>query len=129
MAYIKPEDVIAPQKHWKLGGVLYDGGEGKTSIAYGRWADKPGDGEPVVVMRWNGSQTGKLGNPQSSGNATWFVLPHRIAVATLRSLLEMRTAGNSSVRSQELDAALEPFEEISQMCRRRKDCQDGPEKR
>jgi len=68
--YIKPSDVHAPKRHWSLIQVLFDGGEGQSSLAIGRW-----DNRPVLAMRWNGTKDNPLGNPQSRGLPTWFVVP------------------------------------------------------
>jgi hypothetical protein len=70
-----PTQVISPKLHWQLIDVLYDGGAGNPAVAIGRW-----DGKVVVAMRWNG--TGKdnpIGNPQSRGLSTWFVMPDEFA--------------------------------------------------
>jgi len=68
--YVKPSDVQSPKRHWALIHVLFDGGENNSSLAIGRW-----DGSPVLAMRWNGNQESPLGNPQSRGLPTWFVVP------------------------------------------------------
>jgi hypothetical protein len=75
--YIKPTDVLSPKRHWVLVHVLFDGGEEGSSLAIGRWDDKP-----VLAMRWNGHKESPMGNPQSRGLPTWFVVPeeHRRAV-------------------------------------------------
>lgn len=71
---MKPQDVHSPQLRWSLIDVLYDGGEDDgehegDAVAIGRW-----DRKPVLAIRWNGAPD-KLGNPVSTGKATWFVLP------------------------------------------------------
>jgi hypothetical protein len=71
MAYQDPKRVDSPRRWWRLIEVLWDGGEGEDSLAIGMWANKP-----VLAMRWNGSsKEGVIGNPQSRGLPTWFVLP------------------------------------------------------
>ena len=70
--YIKPKDVHAPKRHWQLFHVLFDGGPHEASLAIGRW-----DGKPVLAMRWNGNDDNPLGNPQSRGFPTWFVVPEQ----------------------------------------------------
>lgn len=85
--YIKPGDVLAPKRHWQLFHVLYDGGpsggekENATgsSLAIGRW-----DTKPVLAMRWNGNKENPIGNPQSRGLPTWFIVPDEHA----RQILE-----------------------------------------
>ena len=76
-SYIKPGEVHAPKRHWRLFHVLFDGGQAaeersgtSSSLAIGRWDDKP-----VLAMRWNGGRDSPLGNPQSRGLPTWFIVP------------------------------------------------------
>jgi hypothetical protein len=70
--YVKPADVHAPKRYWSLVQVLFDGGEEDSSLAIGRWENKP-----VLAMRWNGTADNPLGNPQSRGLPTWFVVPEQ----------------------------------------------------
>ncbi|HWB06280.1 MAG TPA: hypothetical protein VG796_24870 [Verrucomicrobiales bacterium] len=69
-AYIPPDKVHSPKAHWSLIAVLEDLGEEGTSVAIGRW-----DGKPTLAMRWNGSDGNPIGNPQSRGLPTWFIIP------------------------------------------------------
>lgn len=69
-AYVPPDKVSSPKRFWKLLTVLDVGSENTGSVALGRWEDKP-----VLAMRWNGSGVNPLGNPQSRGLATWFIIP------------------------------------------------------
>ncbi len=84
-SYIRPTDVHAPRRRWSLICVLFDGGpsdpekgakghhnSSPNSLAIGRW-----DNEPVLAMRWNGNETNPLGNPQSRGLPTWFIVPEQ----------------------------------------------------
>src|ERR1700694_4205477 len=68
--YIQPSDVQSPRRHWSLIHVLFDGGPNESSLAIGRW-----DNKPVLAMRWNGNEDSPLGNPQSRGLPTWFIVP------------------------------------------------------
>src|SRR5882672_4217503 len=70
MGYIKASDVHAPKRFWSLIHVIFDGGPGGSSLAIGRWENKP-----VLAMRWNGTEDNPLGNPQSRGLPTWFIVP------------------------------------------------------
>jgi len=70
--YVKPSDVHAPKRFWSLVQVLFDGGAGDSSLAIGRW-----ENEPVLAMRWNGTGDNPLGNPQSRGLPTWFMVPEQ----------------------------------------------------
>jgi hypothetical protein len=77
-SYIRPADVHAPKRHWSLVCVLFDGGPSDSpnptpsSLAIGRW-----DNEPALAMRWNGNEESPLGNPQSRGLPTWFIVPEQ----------------------------------------------------
>jgi hypothetical protein len=70
--YVKPSEVHAPKRLWSLVEVLFDGGEGESALAIGRWENKP-----VLAMRWNGDKESPLGNPQSRGLPTWFIVPQQ----------------------------------------------------
>jgi hypothetical protein len=77
MSYIKPENVISPKRNVTVIHVLYDGGPGpgSYSLALGFWTDAKGFRSRVLLARWNGTPENPIGNPQSRGLATWFVLP------------------------------------------------------
>ena len=49
---------------------MIDRGPEDIAIALGKW-----DHSPVLAMRWNGNEENHIGNPQSRGLPTWFVLP------------------------------------------------------
>lgn len=77
-SYIRAGEVHAPKRHWSLVCVLFDGGpsdpdnQSASSLAIGRW-----DNAPVLAMRWNGNEQSPLGNPQSRGLPTWFIVPEQ----------------------------------------------------
>jgi hypothetical protein len=77
MSYVKPEKVDSPRASWRLGSVLYDAGENGWAAAEGQW-DKGGRWEDVVALRWNGNSDSEIGNPQSRGLATWFIVPDEL---------------------------------------------------
>ena len=89
-AYVRPEEVIGPKRSWQLVQVLFDGGPSGTQIegltgtalAIGRW-----EGKPKLAIRWNGNGSNRIGNPQSRGVPTWFVLPDHDALQILESPL------------------------------------------
>jgi hypothetical protein len=66
------------------------------------------------VVRWNGedAEGSTLGNPQSSGHATWFVLPEWMVEDTLRKVLERDAAGDTGVLRSALDRALTRFRPV-----------------
>lgn len=85
--YILPDEVVSPKQHWSLIKVLHDGGEGEYSIALGRW-----DNEPVLGMRWNGREDSRIGNPQSRGLPTWFIVPGNYQESILEQLSKNTTS-------------------------------------
>lgn len=89
MSYVPPYQVISPKDRWELDCVVYDGGPGSYAVAAGYWEE-----EPCLAIRWNGiSEPHKgLGNPQSRGLPTWFILPNDFALAVLRVLEEKQDA-------------------------------------
>lgn len=77
---MKPSEVRSPREHWTLIEVLYDGADDPgDSLAVGEW-----DGARRLAARWNGGPKG-IGNPQSRGLPTWFVIPPRYNRAVLDS--------------------------------------------
>ena len=82
MSYVKPELVTSPKGRVSGLVVLHDGGENSWSLARMKW-----DGKDAVGVRWNGGTDGtthpSVGNPQSRGVPTWFILPEEIAEAAV----------------------------------------------
>jgi hypothetical protein len=70
---INPKTVRSPRARLKLVRVLYDNGPGGWSMASVEW-----DRSLCVAIRWNGDAKNPLGNPQSRGMPTWFILPDEI---------------------------------------------------
>ncbi|MEQ9468952.1 MAG: hypothetical protein RLN88_16200 [Ekhidna sp.] len=84
--YRKPQDVVSPKSRIKgTPQVIYDGKDGEYpfSIAIINW-----DGNKAYGIRWNvsdsewdnpekmiGGTKQCVGNPQSRGNSTWFIVP------------------------------------------------------
>jgi hypothetical protein len=87
MAYVDPKLVKSPRNMWKLIEVLRNGerdgrGDGDASLAIGEW-----DEARVLAVRWNGSDDDDsgVGNPQSRGLPTWFVIPEWMNEAIVES--------------------------------------------
>jgi hypothetical protein len=68
--------------------VQYDGGPSDADADDYRWTAATFNwyGNRVVGMRWNGHAKGMIGNPQSRGNPTWFIVPDELADAILREI-------------------------------------------
>jgi len=97
--YIPPQDVTSPQDRWNLNCVVYDGGPGNIAVALGQWNENENE-NTVIAIRWNGNSRAheEVGNPQSRGHPTWFILPNDFGVAVIKELMVKRAAGNTSVR-------------------------------
>jgi hypothetical protein len=83
MTYTHPKDVDSPKGRWQLIDVLLPGKEGHEAIAFGKW-----DGNFVLAIRWNGNKESPVGNPQSRGYPTWFILPEVFYGAILEKLVD-----------------------------------------
>jgi hypothetical protein len=84
--YITADKVTSPMKRWSLVRVLESGDQEDSSdqrvaIALGTW-----EGDPVLGMRWNGSEDHPIGSPQSRGLPTWFIIPRRLEDSVLATL-------------------------------------------
>ena len=97
MSYIVPGDVDSPRGRWRLHLVLYDGGEGNWSAAEGQWENN-GRWDAVLAIRWNGKDGDKLGNPQSRGRPTWFIVPKELEPAIRVVINELGTHPDGEVR-------------------------------
>ena len=75
MAYVNPETVLTPRNRVTSVEILYSSGQGGWSLARLEFDD-----EDRLGIRWNGSeQEPGIGNPQSRGRPTWFVVPKELA--------------------------------------------------
>jgi hypothetical protein len=78
MPFTAPETVTSPKGSVSNLRVLLNTGEHGWSLAAMRWEDRD-----ALGIRWNGHAGNPLGNPQSRGIPTWFILPDELA-ATIR---------------------------------------------
>jgi hypothetical protein len=75
MPYVDPGTVVAPRSRLTSVEVLYNSGPGGWSLARLQF-----DGEECLGIRWNGAEHEPgIGNPQSRGRPTWFVVPDQLA--------------------------------------------------
>ena len=93
MSYVKPGDVDSPKNRWRLRRVLYDGGERQWSAAEGQWEDDGLWGDALAI-RWNGSTGAEIGNPQSRGLATWFIIPAALENAVRSAITNLPAPGS-----------------------------------
>ncbi len=83
MPYVDPNTVQSPRGLVEDIHVVYDKGptELSWSIAQLMW-----NKQPAVGIRWNGDvDKPGSGQPQSRGNATWFIVPDEIAPMVLEA--------------------------------------------
>jgi hypothetical protein len=72
---MQPDLVRSPKERIRELRVIYTNREEGWSIAEIDWYHRSDDEwRWRVGMRWDGEE-GELGNPQSSGHPTWFVVP------------------------------------------------------
>jgi hypothetical protein len=74
LGFTPPETVLSPKGSVKELRVLANTGEGGWSLSAMLWGDSP-----ALGIRWNGSTDNPIGNPQSRGIATWFIVPEELA--------------------------------------------------
>jgi hypothetical protein len=98
-SHIPPAQVISPKRRWTLIAVLDDKEDEDTpAVALGRW-----DRKPVLAMRWNGTNENPIGNPQSRGLPTWFILPNEFRDAILAKMPPEKKAFAEAFFKQEDD--------------------------
>src|SRR5208282_2539053 len=78
MAYIEPATVWAPRASIRSVQILYNSRPGGP----GGWS--------VASIDWEGSG---IGNPQSRGNATWFILPDELQEVILNKIDDLLMSG------------------------------------
>jgi hypothetical protein len=88
MAYVEPATVWAPKTAIRSVEVLYNRGPGGWSVARVVW-----EGQEKIGIRWNGDNGPGIGNPQSRGNATWFILPDELEEAILSKIEDLAMRG------------------------------------
>lgn len=83
MNFTDPKTVLSPKASVSnLTVLLTQKGEDGWSLAELDWDDKRS-----LAVRWNGHSGNPLGNPQSRGIPTWFVLPDEIASVVKKYLI------------------------------------------
>ncbi|MCG6553229.1 MAG: hypothetical protein L7F77_12970 [Candidatus Magnetominusculus sp. LBB02] len=111
MAHVRPDDVTAPKHLWELECVFYDEGADGTALSFGRW-----ENDPYIGIRWNGHDVDyPIGNPQSSGHPTWFILPIEFGSAIVKDIIVKRAAGNTYCRDECLNKVIEWLEQTGKI--------------
>jgi|SRR5579863_5731001 len=92
MAYVEPATVLAPKASVRSVEILYNSAtadDGGWSVARVVW-----EGSERIGIRWNGAENSPgIGNPQSRGHATWFILPVEIERVVLDKVDELAMSG------------------------------------
>jgi len=117
MGYQNPKHVKSPKDAVTHLRILYDGGEeiGATASDWEGWsvAELEWYEEPVLACRWNGSTNtargvSEIGNPQSRGHPTWFILPRALEGAVRSALKEAPPATTELGLTEAATAASAP---------------------
>ncbi len=89
MSYVDPKTVISPKNRVGFVKVLHDAGPGAWAAALLDY-----DGHEVIALRWNGGDGDEsgIGNPQSRGRPTWFVVPDPLMDIVREKVEQMRDA-------------------------------------
>lgn len=85
MAYVEPHTVYAPRVSVRAVEVIHDEGPNEWSVARVNWED-----EERIGIRWNGGDGPGVGNPQSRGRATWFIVPRPLEQAVLEAVEDFK---------------------------------------
>jgi hypothetical protein len=100
MSYVDPALVLAPRASIRSVEILYNTGDGGWSVAQVDWQEE-GSFHRRLGVRWNGSENGTgIGNPQSLGNATWFILPQELERAIFDKVAELSMSGPGGLLEQ-----------------------------
>lgn len=90
MSYITPDMVVSPKNKITNVDVLIDNGEDSWSLAEVVW-----EGRVNIGIRWNGSSKqgvdqrfNGIGNPQSRGVPTWFILPEDVGQCVKQNFIK-----------------------------------------
>lgn len=100
MAYVAPETVCAPRVSVREVDVIYDKGSGEWSAARVNW-----EGEDRIGIRWNGGDGPGVGNPQSRGRATWFIVPQDLQQVVLDKVEELNSLAPGGLRDKYAEMA------------------------
>jgi hypothetical protein len=115
MSYIDPKTVLSPKGSVSDVEVVFNTGpsENSWSIAKLKWDD-----EPAVGIRWNGGEDSGVGNPQSRGNPTWFIVPSELSKVVLEyaETLAKKTHQNLAAAYHEMAQDHEREVEAEQWC-------------
>ena len=93
---VDPETVISPKNRVSRVRVLRRGGDGGWSAALLDWQGKEGKTE-ALALRWNGGEENAIGNPQSRGKPTWFIVPRELAEVVREKVDEMADSQDSGL--------------------------------
>jgi hypothetical protein len=116
MGYQNPAQVRSPKGAVTHLRVIYDGGEqSQASDEWSGWsvAELEWYEEPVMACRWNGSTSSEegvseIGNPQSRGNPTWFIIPKPLHEAIKEQLKKAPRTPQERALTQAAAAASAP---------------------
>jgi hypothetical protein len=85
--YIPPEEVDSPKSGISEIEVLYDGGSSDPDEEF-HWSAATFNwyGDKALGIRWNGYRGKEVGNPQSRGRPTWFIIPDELTEVIINEI-------------------------------------------
>jgi hypothetical protein len=96
---VDPKTVVSPKGSVKNLHIVWDGGAfdpAKSDWSGWSLALLVWDGYPAVGVRWNGDPNGPgVGNPQSRGLPTWFILPKPLGEVVIECVSEHMRGGTT----------------------------------
>jgi hypothetical protein len=94
MAYVDPKKVLSPKGVIRGVRVLHDTGPGEDSwaVAEVQWGDSE-----AVGIRWNGDEGEGVGNPQSRGHPTWFIVPPQLEDVVRKAAERLARDGHQAI--------------------------------
>jgi hypothetical protein len=114
MAYVEPVTVWAPKTSVRSLEILYNTGPNGWSVARIDW-----EGKESIGIRWNGGDGSGIGNPQSRGNATWFIIPQELQQEILNRVEELAVSGPGGL--------LEKYSEMAKDATREREAEEWSE--
>jgi hypothetical protein len=105
MPYVDPISVVSPKNLVRSLDVLYNAGEWSAALL-------DFDGAECLGIRWNGGENEPgIGNPQSHGRPTWFVVPEELTAVVRERVEELANSQEGGLLASYREMANDQEEE------------------
>ena len=91
---MRPQSVDSPKDRLSELSVVHNAVAEGWSVATCMWREEDGTQSRRVGIRWNGDEN-ELGHPQSTGHATWFLLPENLIAEFVEMYAARRERGDA----------------------------------